>query len=207
MIDVKLKICGMRESENIRQVAALHPDYMGFIFYEKSPRFVGENFTLPEFDKSVKRVGVFVNESADVVLKQVTKHSLDFVQLHGDESVEYCELIKSKGIKVIKVFRMNDAFDFNETKRFELLTDYFLFDTKGKNYGGNALAFDWNLLKKYNQKIPFFLSGGLTLNNLDEIEKLQDFNLHALDVNSGVELSPGMKDINKVKEIFNRVRV
>lgn len=197
----------MREPENIRQVATLQPDYMGFIFYDKSPRFVGENFTLPELDKIVKRVGVFVNESVDILLKLVTTHSLDYVQLHGDESTEYCDLIKSSGVKIIKVFRVDESFDFNETKKYEPIADYFLFDTKGKNYGGNAVAFDWNLLKDYNQQIPFFLSGGLTLNNLAEIEKLQDLNLHALDMNSGVELSAGMKDINKVKEVFNRLRV
>lgn len=197
----------MREPENIRQVSALRPDYMGFIFFDKSPRFVGENFKLPELDKSVRRVGVFVNEAVDVLLKHVTTHSLDYVQLHGDESIEYCELIKSNGVKIIKVFRVDDEFDFNETWKFEPIADYFLFDTKGKNYGGNAIAFNWKLLKNYNQQIPFFLSGGLTLNNLAEIEKLQDLNLHALDVNSGVELSAGMKDINKVKEVFNRLRV
>jgi phosphoribosylanthranilate isomerase len=208
MEKVKLKICGMRDAENIQRVASLQPDMMGFIFYVKSPRYVGEQFKLPEdFPPSIKRVGVFVNESSERVRQLVNALALDYVQLHGNEYVEQCEALRDGRIKVIKVFSVDDQFDFERTRPYEGVADFFLFDTKGKYYGGNAQPFDWSVLKKYNQRIPFFLSGGLNPGNVaDAIAATQGMNLFALDINSGVEESPGVKDLNKIKslkEIFN----
>jgi phosphoribosylanthranilate isomerase len=203
---LKVKVCGMREAENIRDVAALHPDYMGFIFYEKSPRYVGAEFEMTgELAPTINRVGVFVNHSASFIREQVSRHRLNYVQLHGDESVMFCETLKSEGMGVIKVFRVDEAFDFNETIPFERVSDFFLFDTKGKHYGGNAFSFDWNLLSRYNQSVPFFLSGGIQLSNVNATAGLSSFNIHALDINSGVEDRPGFKNINKLSAIINQL--
>src|SRR5258706_997293 len=152
---LKLKVCGMRDPKNILDVASLNPDYMGFIFYDGSKRYVGSNFSIPEyFPKNIKRVGVFVNESIESILSKVLEHKLDYVQLHGDESVELCNLLKNK-TGVIKVFRVDESFDFNSTSQFSACSDFFLFDTKGENYGGTGRIFNWNLLTNYDQQIPF----------------------------------------------------
>lgn len=205
---VKIKVCGMKDTVNIREVAALHPDYMGFIFYDKSPRYVGSEFVFPEdLSSSVKRVGVFVNHTKAFIKEKLDRHQLNYVQLHGDESVEFCEELKSEGIRIIKVFRVDVDFDFNITKQFERVAEFFLFDTKGKLYGGNAMPFDWSLLKRYNQSLPFFLSGGIQLENVAELAGLSSLNIHAIDVNSGVEDQPGKKNINKLSAIINHLSI
>jgi phosphoribosylanthranilate isomerase len=204
---IKIKICGMRDAKNIVEVGSLTPDYMGFIFYKDSPRYVGSEFQIPiDLLTSVKKVGVFVNESLENILNAVKIHLLDFVQLHGDESVEICKKLKDVGIRIIKVFRVDDEFDFSKTSAYEV-ADYFLFDTKGKSYGGNAKKFNWDLLKEYDNKIPFFLSGGIDSSSVEEILALKNLNIHAIDVNSGVELSPGLKSIDKVLEAINNLRL
>ena len=193
----------MRDHENIMAVAALNPDLMGFIFYEKSPRVVGQDFVLPaQFPSSIKKVGVFVNASTEEMLHQVQRLQLDFLQLHGKESVEQVSALVEKGINVIKVFSVDEHFDFNVTRPYESLVSFFLFDTKGQHYGGNAKVFDWRVLAEYNQTTPFFLSGGLTPDNVREITSLKDMNLYALDINSGVERSPGVKDLEKIKTLY-----
>lgn len=197
----------MKEPANIEAVSALSPDYMGFIFYENSPRFVGHDFSIPEIPSSIKRVGVFVNESIAVILNKVKRYRLDFVQLHGDESVGLCNKLNHEGISVIKVFRVGADFNFSLTEEFEDISEYFLFDTWGKKYGGNAERFDWQILTKYNQKVPFFLSGGIGPENMDEVLALKNINLYAIDVNSGVEEFPGKKDLNKVSLIINSLTI
>lgn len=190
----------MRDAENILQVAELHPDYMGFIFYPKSKRFVGNEFRLPvNFPKSIKRVGVFVNEATSTILDTAKEHSLNFVQLHGDEPVTQCAELKQRRLGVIKVFSIDEHFSFEAIKAYKPAVDYFLFDTKDVGFGGTGKTFDWNLLNQYDQEIPFFLSGGLSVENSQGIKILHGMNLHALDVNSGVEISPGQKDIEKIK--------
>lgn len=191
---IKLKICGMRDTANIKAVAELRPDYMGFIFYEKSPRYVGNEFAI--LDLRLNSVGVFVNESTEKILSK----GLKIVQLHGDETPEQCDELR-KHVKVIKAFSIDDDFDFETTKKYN--ADYFLFDTKGKYYGGNAKTFNWDKLKEYDQRIPFFLSGGLNADNLKDISILKGMNLHAIDLNSGVEDSPGLKNIEKIKSVMS----
>ena len=200
---ISFKVCGMRDLNNIQTVAALQPNFMGFIFYKNSPRYVGEDFQLPpNFPSTIKRVGVFVNENIEVIKSLIKKHKLDYVQLHGEESVTDCSELRNSGVGVIKLFSIDKDFDFETTISYESVVNYFLFDTKGKFYGGNAVAFDWNLLSRYNQKIPFFLSGGLTESNILMIKKFSGYNLVALDVNSGVEDSPGYKNVQKVDSIY-----
>jgi len=199
---INLKVCGMRDAENIMQVAALQPDLMGFIFYAKSPRYVGTQFRIPvELPRSIKRVGVFVNESTEVMLEKAKTFNLDYLQLHGQESVEQCAELKKHNIKIIKVFSVDDQFDFEVTSPYAEVTDFFLFDTKGKYYGGNAVTFDWSILDRYDQQVPFFLSGGINPDNASGIKAFKEINLYAIDINSGVEVSPAVKDPVKVKAI------
>ena len=156
---MKLKICGMKYPENMLEVGALLPDYMGFIFWEKSARyFDGEMPNLPE---SIRKVGVFVNASVDEILEKIDKYDLQAVQLHGQESAEFCESLKNilpNLTEVIKVFSILDTFDFAELKPFEPICDYFLFDTKGKLPGGNGTTFDWKALEQYPSTKPFLCS-------------------------------------------------
>ena len=192
----------MRDEQNIREVALLRPQYMGFIFYDKSPRFVGHDFHIPDdFSRDTHRVGVFVNETTETILQKVHAHHLDLVQLHGDESVEQCRLLKQAGARIMKVFSVGEDMNFSITKPYQAVVDFFLFDTKGKYFGGNAQTFNWNLLTQYDQKIPFFLSGGLSPENIAEIKHLPPMNLHAIDINSGVEIKPALKDVHKIMTI------
>ena len=196
---MKIKICGMKYPDNILEVGALLPDYMGFIFWEKSARFFdGE---IPQLPQSIKKVGVFVNESVQNIIEKINKHDLQAVQLHGKESVEFCQHFKSIidcKIEIIKVFSADENFDFEIIKPFESVCDYFLFDTKGKLPGGNGTTFDWTILKKYNSDKPFFLSGGIGINELKAIEEISKSNLpiYGVDVNSKFELEPGLKNKN-----------
>ena len=198
---LKLKICGMCNPENIAEVAELQPDYMGFIFYEKSPRYVGEQFVMPAIKSTIQKVGIFVNQDNSYILSKVEKCKLDFVQLHGTETAEQCKLLADKGLKIIKAFSIDESFDFKAIRSYTEYVNYVLFDTKGKHFGGNAKVFDWQLLQQYDQQIPFFLSGGISSENVVGIARIKSMNLHALDVNSGVEVSPGIKNISKINEL------
>ena len=194
----------MRDPENILRVAELYPDYMGFIFYAKSKRFVGHDFRIPvQLDKNIKRVGVFVNESSEKILELAESHNLDLIQLHGNEPMSQCLELKQNGLGVIKVFSVDEHFDFLETAPYEKAVDYFLFDTKSDSYGGTGKTFDWNLLNRYDRDVPFFLSGGLSANNIQSARNIDSWNLHAFDLNSGIEISPGVKDIKKTMEMNN----
>lgn len=196
----------MKYQDNIIQVAALQPDYLGFIFYEKSARnFDSEK--IPELDKSIKKTGVFVDESIDFVIEKINKYNLQTIQLHGKESPEYCITLKSQNIEVIKVFSIVDEFNFEKLKPYDNVCDFFLFDTKGKYPGGNGYTFDWNILSNYPLKKPFFLSGGIGLNELENIKEFKKSNAsnycYALDVNSKFEIEPGLKNIENLKKFKN----
>lgn len=199
----QLKICGLRDAKNIQQVAAFRPDYMGFIFYKNSKRFVGDDFKISsDLPRAIKRVGVFVNENIHTIMELAKMHQLDFVQLHGHEPIEDCIVLKQNRISVIKTFAVDEDFDFSATVPYQLFVDFFLFDTKSEGFGGSGKIFDWSLLKNYNQQIPFFLSGGLSHENIADVVLLKGMNLHALDINSGVEFAPGVKDIAKIEAVI-----
>ena len=196
---MKLKICGMKYEDNIKAVAELQPDYMGFIFYEKSKR--NFNGMIPMLPKGIKKVGVFVDSNLEEINEYIEKFDLQAVQLHGDESPEYCNDLKN--VEVIKVFTVGKTFDFSVLKLYEDVCDYFLFDTKGREKGGNGVVFDWNLLNEYPSNKPFFLSGGI---GIDELESVKNFAKSkssryclALDVNSKFEEEPGLKNVEKLK--------
>lgn len=190
----------MKEHNNILDVAKILPDYMGFIFYDKSPRYVGEDFEIPAVPRTIKKVGVFVNEDVSAIKQRIDQHELDFVQLHGGESIDVCKELATRA-GIIKAFSIDDAFDFETVKQFQDVVDFFLFDAKGKNLGGNGISFNWQKLNEYNQVIPFLLSGGLTVKNVDRLRSLEGLNIHGIDINSGAEILPGLKSIDKVKEI------
>lgn len=196
----------MHDHENIHEVASLAPDYMGFIYFEQSPRFVGSNFEMPQISKNIGRVGVFVNHPMDFVLREVERNSLEAVQLHGHETPEFCLSIKSKGITVIKAFHVNQDFDFTSTGAFQYKSDFFLFDTKGKGYGGNGLTFDWSLLDQYTAPTPFFLSGGLSDENIAQVATIKNPALYAVDINSGIEISPGIKSKDRLRQIIKLLK-
>jgi len=200
-MSLKLKICGIRD--NLEEVMGLKPDYLGFIFYEKSPRFY--NMEALEITEGIKRVGVFVNEELETILKKVGTYNLDMVQLHGDENPQFCEELREEDIEVIKVFRVDETFDFDSVHAFEKVADYYLFDTRTEVYGGSGKRFDWSLLNAYDQHKPFFLSGGLDEESIDSIRLLKTMNIHALDLNSGVEKSPGLKDTEKIGNIIQKL--
>jgi phosphoribosylanthranilate isomerase len=201
---VRIKICGMKFPENIFEVGALLPDFMGFIFWEKSSRYFDGK--IPMLPKSIKKVGVFVDESFEIAVSKIEKYNLNCVQLHGNESVEYCEKLKEIPIEIIKVFSIKDNFDFAILKEFESVCDYFLFDTKGKLPGGNGTTFDWNVLKKYPSKKPFFLSGGI---GIEEIKQIKDMNLpiYGIDVNSKFETKPGLKNTELLKSFQSQIGI
>lgn len=202
----------MKYPENILEVGALLPDYMGFIFWEKSARYF--DGIIPDLPKSIKKVGVFVNESSSLILEKVEKYNLQAIQLHGHESVEFCldlkneiKNLKQVQIEIIKVFSVADDFDFEVLKPFETVCDYFLFDTKGKLPGGNGTTFDWKVLEKYPSNKPFFLSGGIGIAEMGAVNEISKTNLplYAIDVNSKFEIEPGLKNIQLCKDALQCV--
>ena len=198
----------MRNPQNITDIAALNPDYLGFIFYEKSKRYVGEDFdeaATYHLPKGIKKIGVFVNASMEYVLSKVKRYGLDLVQLHGEESPEFCRDLQMKNITIIKVFAVGQTFDFSILEPYKPYCDYFLFDTKGKEKGGNGTVFNWEVLKDYDNEKPFFLSGGLSLENVGKVKELQGLNIIAIDVNSGFEVAPALKDVEKVKQLMQLI--
>ncbi|MDT0642480.1 phosphoribosylanthranilate isomerase [Zunongwangia sp. F363] len=205
----------MKNPENIREIIKLQPDYMGLIFYEKSPRFVEEK--IPEVSSEVKKTGVFVNASIDFILNKIEEYQLQAIQLHGGESAVFCHELKKRlqdnNVEIIKVFSVKDEFDFAVLKDFESVVNYFLFDTKGKNKGGNGITFNWKVLKKYPSTIPFFLSGGIGPDEAEEIKKLAEWFqqnkkeelLYAIDLNSRFEDAPGLKNAETLKSFKQRM--
>lgn len=212
-IKIKLKICGMNNQANILEIASLQPDFLGFLFYENSKRNFNSN-ELPQFNNSIKKVGVFVEETIDSILKKVKLFNLDLIQLHGNEDESYClDLINQLNhnqlnTKIIKAFSVNNEFDFENVKGYQFL-DYFLFDTKGKLPGGNGQQFDWNILKKYDSSKPYFLSGGIGLEHINEIKQFlkqpEAKYCIAIDVNSKFELDYGIKDSMKLEQFKNNL--
>lgn len=202
---MKLKVCGMKY--NTLEVASLQPDYLGFIFHGKSPR----NFdsTIPKLPETVKKVGVFVDETVEYIVGKIQKHQLNAVQLHGHESPEMCKLLKLAKVEVIKVFSIKNEFDFSILIPYEEVCDYFLFDTKGKLPGGNGYTFDWSILKDYPSTKPFFLSGGIGLDQIDDLDSfnksLASQHCYALDVNSKFEIGPGLKNIEELKKFKSQI--
>lgn len=203
----------MRDFKNIEAVATLPIDMLGFIFFEKSSRDI-ESKTAdfknhPNIGElNVSRVGVFVNAEISFLLEKVGAYYLNYVQLHGNESPDYCQNLKAvwPTIKIIKAFSVDDDFNFEKTKPYEPFCDLFLFDTKGKKRGGNGVKFNWQILKKYQGMRPFLLSGGIGMEDGMEIKKLDLKMLYGVDVNSGFEDAPAIKNVGNLKYFINQLK-
>lgn len=204
---LQIKVCGLKQETNIKALSQLPIDYMGFIFYNKSPRFIdnGISFdfirTLPEH---IKKVGVFVNEPSYSIINSVAHYNLDLVQLHGDETVKTCLELKPY-VKIIKAVRVSDEFDFNTLEEFAPVIDHFLFDTDTTNYGGSGKQFNWELLKKYCLNKSFFLSGGISIESSAQLNEFHHPLLKGIDINSKFETEPGIKDIEKIKAFITKL--
>lgn len=204
---MKIKVCGLKIPDNISEVAALQPDYMGFICYGRSPRYIDELEAddLNDVPGNIIRTGVFVNEDADQINGLIEKYNFKAIQLHGSETPEFCAQFRGR-VQVIKAFGVDGNFDFDTLKPYEKVVDIFLFDTKTAAHGGSGKTFDWAVLNKYTLDVPFYLSGGIGLENLEEVKKIDHPQLAGLDLNSRFELSPGNKDINKLKQAFEIIK-
>jgi len=198
----------MKYIENIKSIADLSPDYLGFIFYAHSKRnFIGK---IPELPEHIKKTGVFVNEELAVVVSLQKKHQLQAIQLHGDESLTYIKALKthiSNKVELIKVVGIKDVVNFEELRPFEKEVNYFLFDTKGKNRGGNGTQFDWSVLNAYPFSKPFFLSGGIGPNDAQAVKEIKKYGLpiYAVDINSKFEDNIGLKNSTKVINFKNQL--
>lgn len=211
-----IKVCGMREPDNISELLELNPDYMGLIFYPHSKRYMKglDAVHLKSIPPSTKKTGVFVNEAMDVMADEVIQYELDAIQLHGDETGEFCRSFRKflhnmqteRHVEIIKAFGISEDFDFSTLSEYEDFVDYFLFDTKTEGHGGSGVTFDWTILEKYKGKKPYFLSGGLSLENIHGIKDLKDVRFHGVDLNSKFETDAGIKDINKLRSVFERIR-
>lgn len=206
---MRIKVCGMKYPDNIKELATnrLPIDYMGMIFYDKSPRFAkGLNLsdlnTLPDY---IKRVGVFVNAETDYIMHMIESYDLDLLQLHGNETVEFCKRMNTTH-PVIKAFSIASPTDFEQTKEYEDACDYFLFDTKTEQYGGSGKKFDWNILNNYNGNIPFYLSGGISAEDVDIIRAINHSQFCGVDLNSKFEIHPGLKDIELLNQFIKALR-
>ena len=211
----QLKVCGLTKLDQIQELISMNIDFLGFIFYEKSPRFVLNHLSLEEISEinHQGKVGVFVNETVEKIVEISEKAKLNFIQLHGDEDEEFILSLSqrlSKDVKIIKVFRVGETFNF-QFSIFNSLVDYFLFDTDSKAFGGTGKTFDWKILNEIEIPKPYYLSGGISLENIKNLQNFVKVNMSenktltklntpfALDINSKFETEPGIKDLEKIK--------
>lgn len=201
---MKIKVCGLRDRDNIKAVAALAPDYMGFICYESSPRYVNDLpvDVLADLPAAIYKTAVFVDERKETINGLIDTFGFNAIQLHGSESPEFANSFRDKAT-VFKAFGLNADFNFERLNSYADKVDYFLFDTKTDLHGGSGKTFDWSILNKYKLNIPFFLSGGLSLDNLEEVNTITHPQFYGVDLNSKFETSPGVKDIEKLKKAFD----
>ena len=198
----------MLDSQNIKAVAKLKPDYLGFIFYVKSPRYAAlvDKLVLFSLPSTIKKVGVFVNESVEVMREMAKAYGLDVLQLHGGETTIQCLQLREEGFTIIKAFSISQSSDFEDICHYEGCCDYFLFDTKTPQHGGSGIKFDWALLDIYQGETPFFLSGGIDLEDVEAILKLKYPKFAGIDLNSRFELEPGLKNVEKLEHFLERIR-
>jgi phosphoribosylanthranilate isomerase len=216
-MNLKIKVCGMREAANIQAVGFLPIHFMGFIFYEKSSRYVTDDIdTVSTCPEDLTRVGVFVDADIDFVLEKIDKHELNAVQLHGKEAPQYLADFSTKlkaklkmeainDLEIIKAFSVDKHFDFNILKPYIGLVNYFLFDTKTQQHGGSGQKFDWSILENYDLDIPFLLAGGISEQDVDLVKSLNINQLYGLDLNSKFEIKPALKDVEKLRKFVNDI--
>jgi len=205
---VKIKVCGMRDPGNIRDVGLLRPDFMGFIFYPGSKRYVGDSSEnlFENVPEGVNKVGVFVNEEVRNIIRLAGNHGFTYVQLHGNETPDECRQLGLSGLIVIKAFSLSGKKDLEPVSSYENTCDYLLFDTPGAGWGGTGKQFDWSLLYDLESSQPFFLSGGIGAEDLEALKKLDLPGLYAVDVNSRFETAAGIKDIAALDGFIKKLR-
>jgi len=202
-----IKVCGMRDGDNIRALEKLDIDWMGFIFYAGSPRYVPDDAQCSDAIQSCTKVkvGVFVNEQSDEILRKVAKYGLDYVQLHGDETPDFCRRLRDAGCAVIKAISVSSEIDLRQTNAYEPFVEYFLFDTKSDKYGGTGKRFDWSVLEAYRGNVPFLLSGGIGLEQVNDLRAFAHPMMTGIDLNSRFELSPAIKNIETVERFVSHL--
>ncbi len=205
MAALQVKVCGMRDIDNIRELSVLPVDYLGFIFYAKSPRFTENLPLLTDLPRNIQKIGVFVNAAQTYILDKIAE-GLDGVQLHGNESPSLCAALQQQGVKVIKAFGIDRDFDWETLSAYLPVVDYLLFDTKSNHHGGTGARFDWQTLASYPFEKPYFLSGGLSTDNIQEAIAIADERLIGLDLNSRFEIAPAVKDINKITNALKIIK-
>lgn len=203
-----IKVCGMRDEENIHAVEQLGVDWMGFVFYPESLRYAGHSLELNHYPIGVKRVGVFVNEQKDIVRKTALRNLIQVIQLHGSEPPSYCKALQMEGFEVIKAFSIDPKrrFPADHVRLYESCCDYFLFDTHAPGYGGSGKKFDWDVLLEYRGKVPFLLSGGISPDDAEAINAFSHPRFMGIDLNSRFEISPGYKDTALLQSFIEKIR-
>ena len=201
---LQVKVCGMRESDNIKEIEKLPISFMGFIFHEPSPRYVSR---IPSYlPQTMKRVGVFVNSTATSIKEIAEQYKLDYIQLHGDESPDFCTQLYSEGFQLIKAFRIKSENDLELISAYEKSCDFFLFDAPTDKYGGSGQTFDWKLLSSYSGSKPFLLSGGIGIDTIESLLLFKHPQLMGYDLNSKFETYPGHKEYNLLQTFINRMK-
>ncbi|MCS3555546.1 MULTISPECIES: phosphoribosylanthranilate isomerase [Sphingobacterium] len=205
-MSLKIKVCGMKDLDNMLDLIKLPIDYMGLIFYEKSKRYVSAlDAHFIKAIPGIKKIGVFVNASEQEILQKISDYGLAGIQLHGHEDPDFCLRLKSKDILVIKSFGIDENFDWQSLNAYESVADYFLFDTKTSNHGGSGIHFDWDLLRNYPLEKPYFLSGGLSAENIREASQISDPRLYGLDLNSKFEFKSGIKNVELLEQTLKNM--
>lgn len=211
----KIKVCGLTRLDQIQELISLNTDFLGFIFYEKSPRYVLNHLSLEEISKigHQVKVGVFVNETLEKIVEITETANLNFIQLHGDENEMFISALKQRlnpNIGIIKVIRIDPESAISTKEIFKSFhsiqnnIDYILFDTDSKAFGGTGKQFDWSILNKIEIPLPYFLSGGVSEQNINNI-KILDQQPFSIDINSKFELEPGVKDLHKIREFYEKL--
>jgi phosphoribosylanthranilate isomerase len=206
---IKVKICGMIDPGNVQKIAKTDPDFMGFIFYPGSKRYIGDlpdKSLLQQLPPGIQKTGVFVNQDIATVLALSRKFGLEVIQLHGSETPDYCSHVLSSGFRVIKAFGVDKDFDFGRLKPYLGVCDYYMFDTKNENHGGTGIKFNWDRIEDYHLDKPFFLSGGISPEDVHIIKGIRHKGFFAVDINSRFETIPGIKDTKSVKSFIKELK-
>jgi phosphoribosylanthranilate isomerase len=204
-----IKVCGNKYPGNMMEVAAKGPDMMGFIFYPGSPRYMANHLSpedVKSLPSSIIKTGVFVNESCSEILRVAELYQLDAIQLHGTEIPEECKVINRAGFQIIKAFRIDEEFTFEQTIAYSSSCRFFLFDAYGTGFGGNGIRFNWEKLQAYNVNTPFLLSGGIDAEDVSALKQLDHPLLAGFDINSKFEVQPGEKDPGKIERFITTLR-
>jgi phosphoribosylanthranilate isomerase len=204
---MKIKVCGMKHPENIEALAALRPDYIGFICYNLSPRYIADlpAEVLDTVPESITKTAVFVNEGVDKINALINRLGFNAVQLHGSESPAFCNALRNK-VTVFKAFGVDDDFDFAQLNDYVGQVDYFMFDTKTTGHGGSGKTFNWEILNNYKLDVPFFICGGLSPENIATVKEIKHPAFYGVDLNSRFETEPGLKNIDQLRDAFNILR-